>query len=46
MVAAGMSCGRRLAAAMHEEAVRRFTDGKELKKQIYVPGRLLNLVVG
>ena len=34
------------AAAMREEAVRRFTDGKELKKQIYVPGRLLNLVVG
>ena len=34
------------AAAMHEEAVRRFTEGKELKKQIYVPGRLLNLVVG
>jgi leucyl-tRNA synthetase len=33
------------AAAMHEEAVRRFTEGKELKKQIYVPGRLLNLVV-
>ena len=35
-----------VAAAMHEEAVRRFTEGKELKKQIYVPGRLLNLVVG
>ena len=34
------------AAAMEEDAVRRFTDGKELKKQIYVPGRLLNLVVG
>jgi leucyl-tRNA synthetase len=35
-----------VAAALHEEAVRRFVDGKELKKQIYVPGRLLNLVVG
>ncbi len=33
------------AAAMQEDAVRRFTEGKELKKQIYVPGRLLNLVV-
>jgi len=34
-----------VTAALHEEAVRRFVDGKELKKQIYVPGRLLNLVV-
>ncbi len=35
-----------VAAATREEAVRRFTEGKELRKQIYVPGRLLNLVVG
>jgi len=34
------------AAAMGEDAVRRFTEGKELRKRIYVPGRLLNLVVG
>ncbi len=34
------------AAAMREDAVKRFTEGKELRKQIYVPGRLLNLVVG
>ena len=34
------------AAAMEEDAVRRFTEGRELKKQIYVPGRLLNIVVG
>ena len=35
-----------VAAAVREDGVRRFTDGKEVKKQIYVPGRLLNLVVG
>jgi leucyl-tRNA synthetase len=35
-----------VAAAVREDAVRRFTEGKELRKQIYVPGRLLNLVVG
>jgi leucyl-tRNA synthetase len=34
------------AAAMREDAVKRFTEGRELRKQIYVPGRLLNLVVG
>jgi len=34
------------AAAMREDAVKRFTEGKELRKQIYVAGRLLNLVVG
>ena len=34
-----------VAAAVLEDGVRRFTDGKELHKQIYVPGRLLNLVV-
>ncbi|MEZ4411741.1 MAG: class I tRNA ligase family protein, partial [Gemmatimonadales bacterium] len=35
-----------VAAAMEQDAVKRFTEGKELRKQIYVPGRLLNLVVG
>jgi leucyl-tRNA synthetase len=34
-----------LAAVMADEATRRFTDGKVLKKRIYVPGRLVNLVV-
>jgi hypothetical protein len=26
--------------------VRRFTEGKEVRKVVYVPNRLLNLVVG
>jgi leucyl-tRNA synthetase len=35
-----------LAAAMTEPAVARFLEGKELRKQIVVPNRLVNLVVG
>jgi leucyl-tRNA synthetase len=35
-----------VAAALAEEAVKRFTDGKEIRKKIYVPNRLLNIVVG
>jgi hypothetical protein len=27
-------------------AVRRFTEGKEVRKVVYVPNRLLNLVIG
>ena len=34
-----------LAAALADEATKKFLDGKELKKRIYVPGRLVNLVV-
>ncbi|HSR15360.1 MAG TPA: leucine--tRNA ligase, partial [Gemmatimonadales bacterium] len=34
-----------VAAALRDEAVRRFTEGKEIRKRIYVPDRLLNLVV-
>jgi len=34
-----------LAAVMADEATRRFTDGKPPRKRIYVPGRLVNLVV-
>ncbi|HEU4569387.1 MAG TPA: class I tRNA ligase family protein, partial [Gemmatimonadales bacterium] len=34
-----------LAAARADEATRRFLDGKEPRKVIYVPGRLVNLVV-
>lgn len=32
--------------ALQEEAVAKYTDGKEIKKTIYVPGKILNLVVG
>ncbi|HEV2086318.1 MAG TPA: class I tRNA ligase family protein [Gemmatimonadales bacterium] len=35
-----------LAAAQEDAAVRRFTEGKEVRKVVYVPNRLLNLVVG
>ena len=34
-----------VAAALQDEAVRRFTEGKEIRKRIYVKDRLLNLVV-
>ncbi len=33
------------AAALADAAVRRFTDGKEIKKVVYVPNRLINIVV-
>jgi leucyl-tRNA synthetase len=33
-----------VAAALADEAVRRFLDGKAPKKTIYVPGRLVNVV--
>jgi leucyl-tRNA synthetase len=35
-----------VAAAQEDAAVRRFTAGKEVRKVVYVPNRLLNLVVG
>jgi leucyl-tRNA synthetase len=35
-----------VAAAQLDAAVRRFTEGKEVRKVVYVPNRLLNLVVG
>jgi len=35
-----------VGAAQEDAAVRRFTEGKELRKVVYVPNRLLNLVVG
>ncbi len=34
-----------LAAAGAEESVRRFTGGKEIRKVVYVPNRLINIVV-
>jgi leucyl-tRNA synthetase len=38
--------GAVVAAAQQDAAVRRFTEGKEVRKVVYVPNRLLNLVVG
>jgi leucyl-tRNA synthetase len=35
-----------VAAAQQDVAVRRFTEGREVRKVVYVPNRLLNLVVG
>jgi leucyl-tRNA synthetase len=35
-----------VVAALRDPAVRRFVDGKPIRKQILVPNRLLNLVVG
>jgi leucyl-tRNA synthetase len=35
-----------VAAAQLDAAVRWFTEGKEVRKVVYVPNRLLNLVVG
>ena len=34
-----------VARARREEAVRRFVDGKDVRKVVYVPDRLVNLVV-
>ena len=34
-----------LATAKADEAVLKFTDGKDIVKEIYVPGRLVNIVV-
>jgi leucyl-tRNA synthetase len=35
-----------LAAALVDETIKRFVAGKEIKKVIYVPDRLINIVVG
>jgi len=35
-----------VAMAKSSENVARFLDGKEIKREIYVPGRIVNLVVG
>jgi leucyl-tRNA synthetase len=37
--------GAVVAAAQEDSAVRRFTEGKEVRKVVYVPNRLLNLVI-
>jgi leucyl-tRNA synthetase len=38
--------GAVVEAAQRDAAVRRFTEGKEVRKVVYVPNRLVNLVVG
>ena len=35
-----------LAAALELNTVKKFTDGKEVKKVIYVPGKILNVILG
>lgn len=45
-VAADASREAILDQAKHDENVRRFLDGKAVRKEILVPGRLVNLVVG
>jgi leucyl-tRNA synthetase len=42
----GAEQGAVVTVAQEDAAVRRFTDGKEVRKVVYVPNRLLNLVVG
>ncbi|HEX3273322.1 MAG TPA: leucine--tRNA ligase [Gemmatimonadales bacterium] len=42
----GAEQGLVVEAAQRDAAVRRFTEGKEVRKVVYVPNRLLNLVVG
>lgn len=44
-LAADISKADMEAAALADEAVQRFTEGKEIKKIIVVPGRLVNIVV-
>src|SRR5690606_1273016 len=33
-------------AALADESVRKFVEGKTVRKVIYVPGRIMNLIVG
>jgi leucyl-tRNA synthetase len=33
-------------AALQEENVRKFVEGKSVRKFIYVPGRIVNVIVG
>jgi leucyl-tRNA synthetase len=42
----GISEGEARAAALADANVRRFLDGLEVRKTIFVPDRLINLVVG
>ena len=45
-VAQGAAEDTVVAAALRDDTVQRFIDGKEIRKRIYVKDRLLNLVVG
>jgi len=45
-VAAGAGEGEVKAAALADEKVLAHTDGKTVRKIVYVPGKLLNIVVG
>ena len=45
-VAADASQGDILETAKHEENVARHLDGKIVRKEIYVPNKLVNIVVG
>jgi len=38
--------GAVVAPTQEDAAVRRFTEGKEVRKVVYVPNQLLNLLVG
>jgi leucyl-tRNA synthetase len=44
-VSRGASEARVIELALQDEAVKKFVDGKQVRKTIYVPDRLLNLVV-
>src|ERR1051325_2880108 len=44
-VGRGASQAAVVALAMQDESVRKFVDGKQLRKTVYVQDRLLNLVV-
>ena len=45
-VAAAISQDDALKLAVEDEGVRKHVDGSEIKKVIFVPGRLINIVVG
>ena len=45
-VAAGTDDETVKSLALADEKVRVFTDGQQLRKVIYVPGKLVNIVAG
>lgn len=44
-VAVGADEAAAVAAVLEDETFTKFLDGKDIKKTIYVPGRILNLIV-
>jgi leucyl-tRNA synthetase len=44
-VAVGVTQEEAVAAALELPNVQKFTAGKEIKKVIYAPGKILNLIV-